>query len=112
MEKVNIYCDKVSVERKVTIAVLMDLPLDPGKLQQELGNRLAKKVKERNLNPGWIREGCEVRGYSNRPCKFSITYPPSLENIEDLILESLAEVEEDIAAVVEADRFREMLRAD
>ena len=110
MNKVNVYCDGVSVSRKTTIAVEVDMVFDPDRLRSELGGRLDKKARLEGLgvNPTHLAN-CEIMHHPTHVKVLLVTYPPSLPNIEEIILEVLGEIEADVKAVVEVDRLRELL---
>ena len=110
MNKVNVHCNRMSVSRKTTIAVKMDMVFDPDRLRSELGGRLDKKARLEGLgvNPTHLAN-CEVEYHQTKANVLLVTYPPSLPNIEEIILEVLGEIEADVKAVVEVDRLRELL---
>ena len=110
MQKCNIYCGGVSVERKITVVVLLKHRFLAVRLQQELGNRLAEKAKTDVLpiNPSWVQGSCEVREDKDYTDKYYISHPPSIK--EDIIFEVLQEIEDEVAMAVEAERLRKLLK--
>jgi len=110
MNKVNVYCNGASVGRKTTIAVEMDLVFDPDRLRSELGGRLEQMARLEKLpgNPGHLAT-CEVERSPNSVKVFLVTYPPTLPNVEGIILKVLGEIESEVKAVLEADRLRDLL---